>query len=215
MKTWIGVLTVAVVFLGIGYLNLYCSGMKFDSGSAGVIVSALGVLVTALVGWQIYKSIEINSMLKNISKLEKEFIKSNNALAVQDIRNIELIEAFECKHQADKYDVGTSISHLTIRYYSLLLAVKHFINANMQYDYNPFRDAVNKLSEVLIHIENINPNERSQFNNRMDEYETIYDDIITAIDIRIEELRELKHIIKSNHDRRHRIHNMSANTNQP
>ena len=72
MKTWISILTAAVVLLGIGYLNLYCSEMKFNSDSAGVIISALGVLVTALVGWQIYSLIDLKQIRQEHDGLREE-----------------------------------------------------------------------------------------------------------------------------------------------
>lgn len=77
MKYWVGILTFAVVLLGIGYLNLYCNKMSFNSNSAGVIVSALGVLVTALVGWQVYNAIEMRGMFEKVENVKKELDKTN------------------------------------------------------------------------------------------------------------------------------------------
>lgn len=70
MKYWVGFLTFLVALLGIGYLNLYCCNMEFNSNSAGVIISALGVLVTLLVGWQIYKSIEYGLLVRRMDDME-------------------------------------------------------------------------------------------------------------------------------------------------
>ncbi len=78
MKYWIGALTFLVVLLGIGYLNLYCCQMKFDSNSAGIIISALGVLVTALVGWQVYNAIEMRGMFEKVESVKKELDKTNS-----------------------------------------------------------------------------------------------------------------------------------------
>lgn len=78
MKYWIGALTFLVVLLGIGYLNLYCCQMEFDGNSAGIIISALGVLVTALVGWQVYNAIEMRGMFEKVENVKKELDKTNS-----------------------------------------------------------------------------------------------------------------------------------------
>lgn len=78
MKYWVGILTVAVVLLGIGYLNLYCCKMEFDGNSAGIIISALGVLVTALVGWQVYNAIEMRGMFEKVENVKKELDNTNS-----------------------------------------------------------------------------------------------------------------------------------------
>lgn len=82
MKYWVGFLTFLVALLGIGYLNLYCCNMEFNSNSAGVIISALGVLVTALVGWQIFNAIEMRGLIKEIDD-----IKEDNVQQSQHIQN--------------------------------------------------------------------------------------------------------------------------------
>lgn len=72
MKTWISILTVSVILLGIAYMNLYCSHMQFDNNSAGVVISSLGVMVTALVGWQIYSLIDIKQIKKEREELSHD-----------------------------------------------------------------------------------------------------------------------------------------------
>lgn len=79
MKYWVGALTFVVVLLGVGYLNLYCCRMQFDGNSAGIIISALGILVTALVGWQIWQTIvsrdelkEARAATKSINAIEEK-----------------------------------------------------------------------------------------------------------------------------------------------
>lgn len=68
MKAWNVILSIVVAFLLIGYINLYCNEMTFNSNSAGVLISALAVAVTFLVGWQIVNAIEVNQTLKNSLK---------------------------------------------------------------------------------------------------------------------------------------------------
>lgn len=69
MKAWNIILSIVVTFLLIGYINLYCNEMTFNSNSAGILISALAVAVTFLVGWQIVNAIEVNQTLKNSLKV--------------------------------------------------------------------------------------------------------------------------------------------------
>jgi len=150
MKTWIGVLTVAVVFLGIGYLNLYCSGMKFDSGSAGVIVSALGVLVTALVGWQIFNAIEMRLIIKEYDDLKNRLNESNKALILQDERNLILIEAYAKIKEADN-----EFNSFSESYKIYLQSLELFLKANVPIKYKPIIDIRNGLNSILNSLKHI------------------------------------------------------------
>lgn len=59
---------VALFILGIGVFNLYNQGVPYDNNAAGFILAGFSVLVTALVGWQIYNSISIEYRTKRIEK---------------------------------------------------------------------------------------------------------------------------------------------------
>lgn len=93
MKIWVGILTVAVILLGIGYGNLYCSSMQFDGNSAGVLVSALSVIVALLIGWQIYNAIELNKRVsENAERLNNSFRAQSIILESLDKKRRNIIE---------------------------------------------------------------------------------------------------------------------------
>lgn len=72
MKIWTGVLTIFVAALLISVGNVYLNDMRFDENSAGVLVSALGVMVTFLVAWQIYNAVTIrHALAQNQNKIER------------------------------------------------------------------------------------------------------------------------------------------------
>lgn len=68
MKTWLGGLSFIVVLIAIGVLNLYCCGMKFESNSAGVIISCFGVIVTCLIGWQVWQVLDTKTTIKQMKE---------------------------------------------------------------------------------------------------------------------------------------------------
>lgn len=90
MKAWNVVLSILVVFLLIMYMNLYCNEMEIDSNSAGVLISALAVAVTFLIGWQIVNAIEVNQTLKKSQKeAELKFVQLAANLE-EKIKNVQL-----------------------------------------------------------------------------------------------------------------------------
>ena len=64
--SWI-ILAVAIAALCLAWLR--CEPIKADWDA--ILVGILGGIVTALIGWQIYKSIEINSILRRVKSAEK------------------------------------------------------------------------------------------------------------------------------------------------
>lgn len=71
MKKAIIILYIVVAMLGgwLGYV-CYCD-LYFDANSsAGLLVASLGVMVTLLVGWQIFNAISFKEAISRIDELE-------------------------------------------------------------------------------------------------------------------------------------------------
>lgn len=206
MKFWLGALTFVTILLGVGYLNLYCSQMKFDSNSAGVVISAFGVLVTTLVGWQVYNAIEMGNAVKQVNKLKEKLSLQSQKLEAQDKRNLCLIEAFQFR--SDVYD-EVKRKQLVVRYQVALQAIRQFLRAGTPSYYIPLWNLVSDLSTFLDDIRHAHPRMRKLFNDKADEFEKLYDDIISEIDKRLDEMSEIKRKIKKAHQERVKIHNQT------
>lgn len=70
MKNAIIILYIVVAMLA-GWLGYACfCNLQFDSNSsAGILVAALGVMVTLLVGWQVYNAITFKDVIDQIKSL--------------------------------------------------------------------------------------------------------------------------------------------------
>lgn len=90
MKAWNAVLTILVAVLLMGYMNLYCNEMEIDGNSAGVLISALAVAVTFLIGWQIVNAIEVNQTLKKSQKEAELKFEQLAANLEEKIKNVQL-----------------------------------------------------------------------------------------------------------------------------
>lgn len=53
------IVAAVVVILSIAVINLYCNGLEINSNNAGVIISSLCVVVTLILGWQIYSALDL------------------------------------------------------------------------------------------------------------------------------------------------------------
>lgn len=197
MKTWIGVLTVAVVFLGIGYLNLYCSGIKFDNGSAGVIVSALGVLVTALVGWQIFNAMEMRSVIKNYDKLKRQLEESSKALKMQDEQNLTLIEAYV------KVNNASNSSYSFANQYEMYLeSLELFLKANVPLRYKTIIEINAILDMTLTSLKWGIITDKRQFVEREKNFDELYLNILNHLHRREDNIKQLSSRLASIHDKR-------------
>lgn len=205
MRYWLSALTVAVAILGIAYYNLYCSEMKFNGNSAGVLISALGVIVTALIGWQVYNAIEMGSAVKQVNDLKDKLALQSHKLETQDKRNLCLIEAFQFRSEV--YD-EVKRKKLVNRYQVALQAIRQFLRAGAPSYYIPLWGLVSDLPIFLEDIRHSHPRLRKIFNDRATDLEDLYDDIIYEIDKRIDEMGEIKKKIKQAHKTRLKIHNL-------
>nr|WP_304651465.1 hypothetical protein [Bacteroides acidifaciens] len=139
MKYWIGALTFVVILLGIGYLNLYCRKMEFDGDSAGVIISALGVLVTALVGWQVYNAIEMRGIIDKVNNVKSEL----NDIAVEHRNKISRTEWLASALHGTTFERATFEGGDTAYFRHCLTVIGNFIKCGEPLDSPPFRDMLN------------------------------------------------------------------------
>lgn len=76
MKTWVKILTLLVAVETCLIAIYSCSYLTFDSNSPSVLISALGVLVTFVVAWQIWQVIDTKNVIKDLQvSFDKERAK--------------------------------------------------------------------------------------------------------------------------------------------
>ena len=98
MKNWSFAHLCAYISLAISVtlLVLWCCNVggftviSLDS-FVGVIVALLAIVVTLVVGLQIYNSIELNERIKNLNTLEERLIKQDKTSKQQNSKSNHLI----------------------------------------------------------------------------------------------------------------------------
>lgn len=152
MKYWVSVLTFVVIFLGIGYLNLYCCQMKFNDNSAGVIISALGVLVTALIGWQVYNAIEMRGVIDRVNNVKSEL----NDIAAEHRDKISRLEWLASALHGTTFDRRTFEGGDTAYFRHCLTVIGNFIKSGESLDSPPFRNMLYNAESTLKDIKERN-----------------------------------------------------------
>lgn len=152
MKYWVGILTFAVILLGIGYLNLYCNKMSFDGDSAGVIISALSVLVTALVGWQVFNAIEMRSTIDKVDKIKSEL----DSLASEHRHKISRLEWLASALHGTTFERKTFQGGDTAYFKHCLDVIGNFVKSGASFDSPPFNNMLYNAESTLKDIKERN-----------------------------------------------------------
>lgn len=188
MRYWVSILTIAVVLLAIAFFNLYSSAMKFNDNSAGVLVSALGVMVTVLVGLQVYNAVEAKTMLNKVDKVKK-------ALKVVKKEHQQKIESLGWLASALHGSIFSKEGFKNEPEYFLhcLDVVGCFIRSNADINSKPFEYSLEQLETTLNSIvARKNPAEIMLMGERKDFVREWYQIANRIIDTEIENLKELK-----------------------
>ena len=69
MKWWLGILTGIVALMLAVLLAAYFNGVPYSYNTATLLISVLGVIVTALVGWQVFNAVENSKTLRKLDRL--------------------------------------------------------------------------------------------------------------------------------------------------
>lgn len=190
---------VAGLFVWLGYA-CWCD-LKFGTDeSAGSFMTAMGIMVTALVGWQVFNAIENYKTLRRMDRLLSRFEHSNRLLEVQDQRGRNLIEAFA---EARK---GDAESILSAKYMCYLNSIHLFILANVPAAYQYLTQVELNLSNTLNLLEHsTDPASQRMFIDSTNGYENMYRQIMTLIHQRQEDLEALHERITHYRDERRRV----------
>lgn len=71
MNRWVGILTAVVAILSVLVVSAYLNGVPYSDNTASILISSLGVLVTALIAWQIFSLIKVDELMKKLESAEK------------------------------------------------------------------------------------------------------------------------------------------------
>ncbi len=188
----------ASIIMAIIALAKCAPSSQLHADYIGVIVGILALLVTAIVGWQIYNAIGMQEAVKKFDRLQKDFEESNRLLKQQDQRNITLINAFAKYYVAEKENVS-----IATRYRAFVEALLLFIQSNIPIGNEHVSNTRCELFGALESLEeNANTFDKEHLVNINSTMEETYDTLVDAINARQEELSQFLKEVKSLRDRR-------------
>lgn len=171
-----------------------------DPNNASMLITALGVMVTVLVGWQVFNAIENVKTLKRMDRMQTAFAHQHQLLKTQDKRGRDLIEAFA---EARK---GDAESILSAKYMCYLNSIHLFISANVPAAYQCLTQVELELSNTLNLLEHSTDHtSQRMFIDHINDYENIYRRIMTLIHQRQEDIEALHDRITRYRDKRRRV----------
>lgn len=193
---WICViLTMAMAFTALMIaLPRVCdihSNINFDYQT--MIVTILGIFITALIGWQIWATIisrneirRVEEAAERITRLEAELNTQRNIFTRRNFELQELVEAHVRMNNA------INASFHSESYAHFANAIIHFLNSNVSLQYRPFQEALRWLSDSLINLEHEgSEDDIRSFLEDASDYDGLYDNIVAAIHRREEDIRDL------------------------
>lgn len=159
----IGGVEVALIF---AVCYIYTNKLTFDSeGSAGILVAALSVLVTLLVAWQIYNTIEVD---KKISFIKGDLLHNRyyadarihftqaQSLMNNTLSEIETIKTNNKKgKQSDENYKEQPINpefvgNLCVAYRNFLEAIMYYLKSTK--DATAINSCINNMNSCLLHL---------------------------------------------------------------
>ena len=167
-------------------ISLCAASWNISADESGFVVGVLGVLVTALVGWQVFNAIESSKIIRSLDTLRSRFERQSNLLEAQDQRSRNLIEAFAEERRGDAESV------LTAKYMCYLNSIHLFLIANVPPANQYLSQVELALSTTLQAIEHTtDKTTRQMFIEHQTAYAEIYNQIMVAIHQRQDEWQVL------------------------
>lgn len=201
MRKAVIILYFLVFGLG-GWLGYACyCNLSFDAdSSAGIIVATLGVMVTVLIGWQVFNAIEIRSAINQMNDLNAEVTEKISKLKNRDDELKNLVEAYYLASLFRERSHG-----LGSQYSRCGQAIRHFLLADVSCDYESLADLVEQLSSILDEVDKRDHIGKEFFSDNHRIYEVLSKEIIDILDNKPKEYESIKAKIIQSRDRRRKI----------
>lgn len=203
MSNWVKVLNVIVVVETL-LIGIYCCGkLNVDCNGPEILISALGVLVTFLVAWQIWQTMasreEIRKAMKtadDLIVLKSEMENSFNSAMASITRTREIIKAETLKQMADNETIRTA------GYRIYLDAILHYLKAREEIINDGFQDCLANIESILDNADNFTDFDKEIFIREKHLHNDLYHEILQNVNQEIDHLNTFRNHITEIHDKR-------------
>lgn len=200
MKWWLGILTGVVAVMLAVLIAAYFNGVPYSNNTATLLISVLGVIVTALVGWQVFNAIENVKTLKKMEGLENELQSKSEQIVTLNSQVLDIIEAHHERYLAQ------GINYWEYKYSHACKSLKLFIRGNVKSDYEPLLSLMRDMASI---IERANKeameDEKIVFARAFSQFDDEYNEAIGILHHREGDLRAMRTKLTSLRDRRKKL----------
>lgn len=200
MKWWLGILTGIVALMLAVLLAAYFNGVPYSNNTATLLISVLGVIVTALVGWQVFNAVENANTLKKMDGLESELRSKSEQIVTINSQVLDIIEAH---HERSLAQGGT---YWEYKYGHACKSLKLFLRGNIKSDYEPLLSLLRDMASILERVnKEATENEKIVFARAFAQFDNEYNEAIGILHRREGNLRAMRNQLTSLRDRRKKL----------
>lgn len=165
-------------------------------------IDILAILVTVLIGWQVWNAIEVFKFVKSANKTKKEYENSVHRLDKRADELYYLQEAFALLVEAKEYKAKSIENKVELvhEYVNNAKAILQFLRAQVQQNYLPLIYLIGRMNTILREVEKLTGLERQAFTNLEHTCNGIYNEIIKTIDSSKNKYADIKDKIMSLRD---------------
>ncbi|MDE7345409.1 MAG: hypothetical protein K2N48_01560 [Muribaculaceae bacterium] len=173
MNTWIKILTIIVIIETLMIFIYLCGLMEIDTNSASVLIGSLSVIVTFVVGWNIYQVIDTKEIVKEVPLLQSNFNSLRKeidtlhevheayvlSMDAEDLRRRGYSSlAFE-QHMQSAFIFAKDLQHYELRFMQALSLMRvsydDMFRSAMESRDNEIKQFVNKKEDYINQLENL------------------------------------------------------------
>lgn len=186
MKWWLGILTGIVALMLAVLLAAYFNGVPYSHNTATLLISVLGVIVTALVGWQVFNAVENSKTLRKLDRLENRL---RTQIDVHEKWNNEIFDMIEAEMAIREADKTTDYA---TKYFNYAKALALYLRGNVDVSHSFIKTKIPYLSTIISQVERSNNDDKILFARQMSGLDDLHETLLDIISDREEDLKAMR-----------------------
>lgn len=203
-ETWArfgrAVLFAVILSASIVLLLLFFSKFVGVVSDGTLLVSVLGILVTALITWQIFNAVENSKTLSKMEKLDDDLRSKSLLITTLNSQVLDIIEAH------NERNIAQGIDYWENKYIHAAKSLKLFLRGNVSSDYEPLNRLLLDMASIIERVnKEATEDEKIVFARSFIQLEKEHENIIDIIHKREDDLRGLRKQVVRLRDKRKRL----------
>lgn len=200
---WAIIFSLVAIIMSIIAISTRYPRTDLSFDYMGLIVGILSLLVTALIGWQVYNAIEMRGVIRDYDKLKHRLENYNQVQIDRILRVDNLNEARRLFNNSKTNKHGL----LSNRYKDAIISAKLFLDAGCNSKDNEFLRSISQMEFLLEMADVVSDNIKGDFKSIKDELDGAYKAIIQKLSLEKTVVEQLITDINACHSKRQKLSN--------